>query len=59
MLPSIGRCFPTRADTITGPSSKSCISATEVIGLVIEAMLKIAPLVIGASASLSRNPTAS
>ena len=41
------------------PSSNSCISATELIGLVIDAMLKIASLVIGAFASLSRQPIAS
>ncbi len=59
MLPSIGKCLPTGSLTITRPSSNSCISATEAIGLVIEAMLKIVSFAIGAPASLSRQPIAS
>ena len=42
--------------TITLPSSNNCISATEAMGLVIDAMLKMVSRVIGALASLSRQP---
>src|SRR5258706_6351496 len=59
MLASIGRCLPTGSDTRTRPSSTSCISATDDIGLVIEAMLKIASFGIGVFVCGSRWPIAS
>src|SRR5436190_12288730 len=54
-----GMYFNTGSARLSLPSSTRIMAATETIGLVIEAMRKIASVFIGALASLSRKPKAS
>ena len=59
MFASAGRYLPTGSFTISRPSSQSMSAATVTIGLVIDAMLKIASFGIGVRLALSRYPNAS
>src|SRR6478736_9704434 len=54
-----GRYFPTSSLTVNRPSSISIMIATEVIGLVIDAMLKIVSLAMGRLPSVRLRPKAS
>src|SRR4051812_1095030 len=54
-----GRYFATSSSSFSFPSSTSIITATDVIGLVIDAMLKIVSFVIGVRSSVLLTPNAS
>jgi hypothetical protein len=53
-----GTYFDSVSVSFNLPSSTSCMTATEVIGLLIEAIRKMTPSVIGVLFSMSCNPTA-
>ena len=59
MAPMAGMYLDTGSLTNSRPSSYSIMAATDTMGLVIEAIRKIASRGIGAPAGLSRKPTAS
>ena len=59
MSANCGRYFETGSSRVSAPSSTSMSVTAATIGLVIDAMLKIASVVIFDPATLSRKPNAS